>query len=220
MYSRLAIVRPVSTESLPIRVLIADDHALLREGIAGLLGASAGIDVVAQAADGREALELFERHHPEVTLMDLQMPLLNGLDALAAIRAGHGAARVIMLTTFSGDAHIARALTAGAMGYLLKGALRVNLVEAIRAVHAGQKYIPHEVAREIDAWFGSETLSARELAVLRLVASGHSNKEAAARLAIKEETVKAHVSAVLAKLGARDRTHAVTIAIKRGMLEV
>jgi two-component system NarL family response regulator len=210
----------VSTESLPIRVLIADDHALLREGIAGLLGASAGIEVVAQAADGREALDLHARHRPDVTLMDLQMPLLNGLDALAAIRAADGAARVIILTTFSGDAHIARALAAGAMGYLLKGALRVNLVEAIRAVHAGQKYIPDEVAREIDAWFGSETLSVRELAVLRLVAQGHSNKEAAARLAIKEETVKAHVSAVLAKLGARDRTHAVTIAIKRGMLEV
>ncbi|MES2348575.1 MAG: response regulator transcription factor [Pseudomonadota bacterium] len=210
----------MSTASLPIRVLIADDHALLREGIAGLLSASAGIEVVAQAADGREALELYARHRPDVTLMDLQMPLLNGFDALAAIRAADGAARVIMLTTFSGDAHIARALEAGAMGYLLKGALRVNLVEAIRAVHAGQKYIPDEVARELDAWFGSEKLSARELAVLRLVASGHSNKEAAARLAIKEETVKAHVSAVLAKLGARDRTHAVTIAIKRGMLEV
>lgn len=208
------------TESHPIRVLIADDHALLREGIAGLLGASAGIEVVAQAADGREALELYARHRPDVTLMDLQMPLLNGFDALAAIRAADGAARVIMLTTFSGDAHIARALEAGAMGYLLKGALRVSLVEAIRAVHAGQKYIPDEVARELDAWFGSETLSARELAVLRLVALGHSNKESAARLAIKEETVKAHVSAVLAKLGARDRTHAVTIAIKRGMLEV
>jgi DNA-binding NarL/FixJ family response regulator len=210
----------VPTESHPIRVLIADDHALLREGIAGLLGASAGIEVVAQAADGREALELYARHRPDVTLMDLQMPLLNGFDALAAIRAADGAARVIMLTTFSGDAHIARALEAGAMGYLLKGALRVSLVEAIRAVHAGQKYIPDEVARELDAWFGSETLSARELAVLRLVALGHSNKESAARLAIKEETVKAHVSAVLAKLGARDRTHAVTIAIKRGMLEV
>lgn len=210
----------MSTVSLPIRVLIADDHALLREGIAGLLGASAGIEVVAQAADGREALDLYARHRPDVTLMDLQMPLLNGFDALAAIRAADGAARVVMLTTFNGDAHIARALEAGAMGYLLKGALRVNLVEAIRAVHDGQKYIPDEVAREIDAWFGSETLSARELAVLRLVASGHSNKEAAARLAIKEETVKAHVSSVLAKLGARDRTHAVTIAIKRGMLEV
>lgn len=203
----------------PIRVMIADDHALLREGIASLLANHDGITLVGQAANGQEAVEQFVRLRPDVTLMDLQMPLLNGVDALMSIRALDIKARVIVLTTYKGDAQIERALHAGAAGYLLKGDVRLNLADAISAVHAGRTYIPKEVARELAAYFGAEGLSGRELEVLRLVAEGNSNKMVGQHLAIKEETVKAHVSTVLAKLGARDRTHAVTLARRRGMLE-
>ncbi|MDM5181612.1 response regulator transcription factor [Massilia sp. DJPM01] len=206
--------------ALPIRVLIADDHSLLREGIAALLAGDSGIEIVGQAADGEQALERFISLRPDVTLMDLQMPVLGGYDAMLAMRALERHARVLILTTYKGDARIARALGAGAAGYLLKCAIRLNLADAIHRVHAGHRYIPAEVAAEMAAYFGSDNLSGRELEVLRLVADGNSNREVGLRLAIKEETVKAHVSAVLSKLGAKDRTHATTIALRRGILSV
>ncbi|NHZ63193.1 response regulator [Massilia genomosp. 1] len=202
----------------PIRVLVADDHSLLREGIVALLAGDSGIEVVGQAANGEEALDCFIRLRPDVTLMDLQMPLMGGHEAMLAIRALAPNARVLVLTTYKGDARIARALGAGACGYLLKCAIRLNLAGAIARVHAGHRYIPAEVAAEMANYFGSDNLSGRELEVLRLVADGNSNREVGVRLAIKEETVKAHVSAVLSKLGARDRTHATTIALRRGIL--
>jgi two-component system NarL family response regulator len=202
----------------PIRVLIADDHLLLREGIAALLARAPNIALVGMAENGEEAVALYERLRPDVTLMDLQMPLLGGIGAMAAIRALDKRARIIVLTTYKGDTQIERALLSGAAGYLLKGAMRLDLAVAIEAVHGGGKYIPAEVAQEIDAYFGADALSAREIEVLRLVSNGNSNKEVGRQLAIKEETVKAHVSTVLAKLGAKDRTHAVTIATRRGIL--
>lgn len=204
----------------PIRVLIADDHALMREGIAAALAASPAVELVAAAVNGQQAVELFLRWRPDVTLMDLQMPLLSGFDAMTAIRAHQPQARILVLTTFRGDAQIGRALQAGADGYLLKCALRNDLIPAIEAVHAGRKFIPADVASELSAYFGADMLSGREIEVLRLVAQGNANKEVGRQLAIKEETVKAHVSTVLAKLGAKDRTHAVTIALRRGILEL
>ena len=209
----------MTSDTPPIRVMIADDHALLREGIASLLANQDGITVVGQASNGQEAVEQYVRLRPDVTLMDLQMPLLNGVESMMSIRALDNKARVIVLTTYKGDAQIERALRAGAAGYLLKGDVRLNLADAIAAVHAGRSYIPKDVASELAAYFGSEGLSGRELEVLRLVAEGTSNKMVGQQLAIKEETVKAHVSTVLAKLGAKDRTHAVTLARRRGMLE-
>ncbi|MFB9240655.1 response regulator transcription factor [Massilia antarctica] len=204
----------------PIRVLIADDHSLLREGIAALLAGDSGIEIAGQAANGEEAVQQFIGLRPDVTLMDLQMPMLGGHDAMLAIRALDRHARVLVLTTYKGDARIARALGAGAAGYLLKGAIRLNLADAIHRAHAGHRYIPAEVAAEMASYFGSDNLSGRELEVLRLVADGNSNREVGVRLAIKEETVKAHVSAVLSKLGAKDRTHATTIALRRGILSL
>lgn len=198
--------------------MIADDHSLLREGIVALLAGDSGIEVVGQAANGAEALERFGCLRPDVTLMDLQMPVMDGHAAMLAIRALAPQARVLVLTTFKGDARIARALGAGACGYLLKCAMRLNLADALHRVHTGHRYIPAEVAAEMAHYFGSDQLSGRELDVLRLVADGNSNREVGVRLAIKEETVKAHVSAVLSKLGARDRTHATTIALRRGIL--
>lgn len=205
-------------EPAPIRVLVADDHSLLREGIVALLAGDSGIEVVGQAADGEQAIGRFMALRPDVTLMDLQMPHMGGHEAMLAIRSLDPNARVLVLTTYKGDARIARALAAGAAGYLLKCAIRLNLADAITRVHAGHRYIPAEVAAEMANYFGSDTLSGRELEVLRLVADGNSNREVGVRLAIKEETVKAHVSAVLSKLGARDRTHATTIALRRGIL--
>ncbi|NHZ41740.1 response regulator transcription factor [Massilia sp. CCM 8693] len=202
----------------PIRVLVADDHSLLREGIIALLAGDGGIEIIGQAANGAEAVERFISLRPDVTLMDLQMPVMGGHEAMLAIRAVEPNARVLVLTTYKGDARIARALGAGACGYLLKCAIRLNLADAIARVHAGHRYIPAEVAAEMANYFGSDNLSGRELEVLRLVADGNSNREVGVRLAIKEETVKAHVSAVLSKLGARDRTHATTIALRRGIL--
>jgi DNA-binding NarL/FixJ family response regulator len=208
-----------SSSGHPIRILVADDHLLLREGIAAVLSDFAGMTLVGQACNGLEAVELYQRLRPDVTLMDLQMPVMGGVDAMLAIRAFDGAARLIALTTYKGDVQAGRALRAGATGYLLKGSLRFDLRQAIEAVHAGQTYISHEVRSELDAFFGADALSARELEVLALVAQGHANKAVGHQLAIKEETVKAHMSAILAKLGARDRTHAATIAYRRGILD-
>jgi len=203
-----------------IRVMIADDHPLLRSGINAVLARDRRIVVVAEAENGDMAVELFARHRPDITLMDLQMPGRCGIEAIAAIRAIDAQARIIILTTFSGDAQIMRALHAGASGYLLKNMARTGLIECIDRVHGGGQFLPQEVARAVACQPPSDNLSAREIEVLRLVAHGYSNQRAALRLGLKEDTIKAHMKTISSKLGARDRTHAVTIALRRGYWEV
>ena len=203
-----------------IRILSVDDHALLRQGIAALVGNQSDMELVAEATNGREAVELFRKHLPDVTLMDLQMPEMNGIDALSAIRGEFPEARVIVLTTYTGDVQVFRALKAGARAYLLKGLLRKELTETIRAVHAGQKRLAPEIAAEIAEHAIDGSLTPREIDVLRLIAVGNANKEIGAQLSLTEETVKGHVKNIMAKLGAKDRTHAVTIGLKRGIFEL
>jgi two-component system, NarL family, response regulator len=203
-----------------IKVLSVDDHALLREGIAALVNAESDMKLVAEASNGQDAIEKFRLHRPDVTLMDLQMPALNGIEAIIGIRSEFPNARIIVLTTYAGDVQVLRALKAGAQGYLLKGHVRRELLDTIRAVHAGQKRIPTEVAAELAEHAGEENLTPREIDVLRLIATGNANKEIAAQLSIAEETVKSHITNILAKLGANDRTHAVTIGLKRGIIEL
>lgn len=203
-----------------IKVMIADDHPLLRSGITAVLARDSRISVVAEAENGDMAVELFQRHRPDITLMDLQMPGRCGIEAIEAIRAIDGQARIIILTTFSGDAQIMRALHAGASGYLLKNMARTGLIECIDRVHGGAQYLPVEVARAVTYQPPSDVLSAREIEVLRLVAHGYSNQRAALQLGLKEDTIKAHMKTISSKLGASDRTHAVTIALKRGYWEV
>jgi len=203
-----------------IRVMVVDDHPLLREGIAGVLISQPDMKLVAEATNGMEAVEQFRAHRPSVTLMDVRMPEMNGIDALEAIRAEDPDARVIVLTTYRGDVQALRAIKMGAAGYLLKSSLRKDLLETIRAVNAGRRCIPQEIAAELAQHLGDDDLSERETGVLRLIAAGNSNKRVAALLSISEETVKAHVRNILSKLGAHDRTHAVIIALKRGIIEV
>jgi len=210
----------MSSDTRVIRVLSVDDHALLRQGIAGLVGCESDMEVVAEAANGREAVEAFRKHRPDVTLMDLQMPEMNGLDAIGAIRAEFPDARIVVLTTYAGDVQIVRALKAGARGYLLKGLLRKELLETIRAVHAGHKRLPPEVAGEIAEHATDDALTSREIDILKRIAHGNGNKEIGAQLSLTEETIKSHVKNILAKLGAHDRTHAVTIGLKRGIIEL
>jgi DNA-binding NarL/FixJ family response regulator len=203
-----------------IRVLAVDDHALLRDGIAALIANQSDMELVGEASNGREGVELFRVHQPDVTLMDLQMPEMNGIDALSAIRGEFPEARIIVLTTYAGDAQVFRALKAGARAFLLKGLLRKELLETIRAVHAGQKRLPPEIAAEIAEHATDASLTLREREVLGLIAGGNANKEIAAQLTLTEETVKGYVKNILAKLGANDRTHAVTIGLKRGIIEL
>ena len=207
-------------DSSLIHVLSVDDHPLVREGIAAILEAEPDMCLVAEATNAREAIQSFRQHRPDVTLMDLCMPDVSGTEAIARIRSEFPTARIIVLTSYSGDATIVGALKAGASGYLLKHTLRRELLDAIRAVHAGLRRIPPEIATEIAGYAGAETLTARELDVLRQVAGGHSNKAIAADLGISESTVKAHLGTVLAKLGADGRTHGVMIAVKRGIIHV
>lgn len=205
---------------MPIRVLVVDDHALLRDGLVAAIQAQKDMLLVAEASNGRDAVESFHQHRPDVTLMDLQMPQMSGLEAIRAIRADFPAARILVLTTYKGDGPARAALEAGAVGYLLKSTLRKELIDAIRSVHAGQRRIDAEIATEIAEHVADEALSPREIEVLRCLAAGNSNKSAGKLLGISDETIKTHVTSILAKLRARDRTDAVLIAIRRGVIDV
>jgi len=205
---------------LVIRVLAVDDHAIVRDGIARLIGTQSDMALVGEACDGREAVEGFRMHRPDITLMDLQMPNMCGIDAVIAIRGEFPEARIVVLTTYAGDVQVKRALQAGAQGYLLKGLLRKELLETIRAVHGGQKRLTAEIAAEIAEHAMDSTLTPREISVLKLIAGGNANKEIAAQLHISEESAKGYVKNILAKLGANDRTHAVTIGLKRGIIDL
>src|SRR5215469_1583487 len=208
------------SDSSLINVLSVDDHPLVREGIAAILEAEPGMRLVAEATNGREALQSFRQHRPDVTLMDLAMPDVDGIAAIARIRSEFPTARIIVLTSYSGDARMLGALKAGASGYLLKHMLRRELLDAIRSVNSGVRRIPPEIATEMAEYAGAEALTARELDVLRQVAAGRSNKAVATELQISESTVKAHLKTILAKLDADGRTHGVMIAVKRGIIHI
>jgi DNA-binding NarL/FixJ family response regulator len=210
----------MSSDSAVIRILTVDDHPLLREGIAALLKAEPYISLVGEAGDGAEAIEKFRLLRPDVTLMDVEMPNLNGIEAINQIRSEFPDARIIVLTTYTGDAKVVRALKAGARAYILKRHVHRELLEAIRTVHAGQKRIPPEVAAELAEHAADDELTAREIDVLRLVAAGNGNKQVADLLCIGEATVRTHVGNILSKLGANDRTHAVTIGLSRGIIDL
>lgn len=210
----------MSNPTKPIRILLADDHPVLREGVRALAADEADMEFVAEASSGLEAIEEFRKHRPDVVLMDLQMPDMNGIDAMMAIRKEFPNARFIVLTTYAGDVRISQALKAGARGYLLKSLLRRELLDTIRAVHAGQKRIPAELAGQVADHLADDSLTAREIEVLRLIAAGNANKIVADKLSITEETVKGHVKSILSKLGVNDRTHAVTVGLKRGIIEL
>jgi DNA-binding NarL/FixJ family response regulator len=207
------------TSAGKIRVLTVDDHPLVREGITAVINSQRDMEVVAQAASGRDAIECHRRHLPDVTLMDLRLPDLSGIDALSAIVADCPTARVVMLTTFEGDVEIQRAFAAGARGYLLKNSPPAELLEAIRHVHAGRKRIPTEVAAQLAEHIAEEPLTAREVEVLQRLAGGNRNKDIAELLSISEETVKVHVKHIMEKLGAKDRTGAVAIGVRRGIIQ-
>jgi DNA-binding NarL/FixJ family response regulator len=202
-----------------IKVLIVDDHPLMREGIAAVIQGENDILVVAEASDGKQAIELFRKHVPDVTLMDLQMSGMNGIEAIRAIRLEFPNSRFIVLTTYQGDVQALRALKAGATGYLLKNMIWKDLPESIRVVHSGRRRIPPEIAEALAEHVADDALTDREVQVLRRVAMGTANKSIAAEMSVSEATIKAHMKSILAKLGANDRTHAVTIAVKRGFLE-
>ena len=208
-----------STHNL-IRILTVDDHPLLRKGIAALVNAELDLKLVAEASNGKEAIDAFRSHQPDVTLMDLQMPEVDGLEAIETIRREFPEARIIVLTTYTGDMQVLRALKAGARGYILKGHVHKELLDTIRAVHAGQKRIPSEIAAELADHATDDPLTEREIDVVRLIAAGNSNKQIADQLSIGEATVKSHVTNILSKLGANDRAHAVTIGLKRGIIKL
>jgi len=203
-----------------IRVLAADDHPLIREGIAALISKQTDMELSGEAASGGEAVEKFRLLRPDVTLMDLQMPDMSGIDALIAIRNEYPSARIIVLTTYAGDTLAQRALMAGAQAYVLKGSVRKELIDTIREVHRGRKVVEPEVARELVQHMGEDILSAREVEVLALIAAGNSNKQVASALSISEETAKAHVKSIIGKLRANDRTHAVTLGLARGIIQL
>jgi len=210
----------MNQDTAPIRILAVDDHPVILQGIAGLIAVESDMKIVAEAANGREALQQFRKHHPDVTLMDLQMPEMSGLDATTAIRAEFPEARIIVLTTYAGDMQALRALKAGARAYLLKSSLRRELLDTIRAVHAGKKSISAEVSVQLAEHVAQEALTPLEVDVLRLIAEGKANKEIAGRLSLNEDAVKRQVRSILSKLDASDRTHAVTIGLRRGIIEL
>jgi DNA-binding NarL/FixJ family response regulator len=209
----------MSSSSQPIRILAADDHPLFRNGIAALVATQPDMQVVAQASNGKEAVQQFRTHHPDITLMDLQMPVMNGLEAMAEILAAAPEARIIVLTTYTGDVQVLRAMKTGARAYLLKSLLDKDLLEMIRAVHSGKKALSAEASYELAEHATDETLTPAEVDVLRLIAAGNANKEIGALLSVTEDTVKGRVKSILAKLRANDRTHAATIGIKRGIID-
>ena len=204
----------------PIRILLVDDHPVVRKGIAALVGDHTDLTLVAEAANGREAIQQFRTHHPDITVMDLQMPEMSGLDALIAIRNEFPEAKVIVLTTYAGDVQILRALKAGAYGYILKNSLHKELLDTIRAVHAGKKAFSPEASYELAQHSTDDALTPAEISVLRLIAAGNANKQIADQLSVTEETVKGRVKNILSKLGANDRTHAAMIGLKRGIIEL
>jgi DNA-binding NarL/FixJ family response regulator len=210
----------VSGDPKLIRVLSVDDHPLLREGIAALVNAEPDMKLIAEACNGEEAIEKYRFYRPEITLMDLQMPNMNGVDAITRIRDEFSNARIIVLTTYTGDTQALRALRAGARGYILKGHVHRELLAIIRAVHSGEKRIPPEIAAELADHATDDELSPRQVEILRLIAAGNANKNIADLLNIGEATVKSHVTSILSKLGANDRTHAVTIGLKRGIIDL
>jgi len=203
-----------------IRVFSVDDHPLLREGIAAIVNNQPDMVMVAQASNGREGIQQYREHRPDVTLMDLRLPDISGIDAMIAIRGEFPDARIVMLTTFEGDVEIQRALAAGARGYVLKNMPPKELADVVRQVHAGKKRIPHEIAAHLAEHMSDESLTARERDVLEHVAGGNRNKDIAERLCISEETVKVHIKHIMEKLGARDRTEAVAIAVRRGIIQL
>ncbi|CAN7213555.1 response regulator transcription factor [Phenylobacterium sp. LjRoot225] len=204
----------------PIRILVVDDHPILREGVALILEDRSDMVVVGEARDGVEAIVRFRELQPDITLMDLQMPGMSGLEAIKAIRAERPNARIVVLTTYDGDVQAVRALKAGAMGYLLKSSLRTEMLDAIREVHDGRRYLHRHIADEIALHVVDDPLSEREVAVLQLVAVGRANKQVAWELGVSEETVKAHLKAIFTKLDVADRTHAVTVAARRGIIDL
>ena len=208
------------SESRKIKILVVDDHPFLREGIVGAINSQTDMVLIGQASNGQEAVEQFRLFRPDVTLMDLQMPMMSGTDAIAAIRNEFPGARIVVLTAYKGDIQALRAFKAGAVGYLLKNMLRKELLDTIRIVDSGRRRIPPEIARELGEHVIDDELSEREIEVLKLIAAGTSNKIIAAELSLAETTVKTHVQNILLKLGANDRTHAVTIALKRGYIDL
>jgi DNA-binding NarL/FixJ family response regulator len=210
----------VTSPNTLIRILTVDDHPVLRKGIAALVNAEPDMKLIAEASNGQEAVEMFRSHRPDVTIMDLQMPEMNGTEAILQIQNEFPDARIVVLTTYNGDTQVLKALRAGARAYILKRHVHKELLETIRAVHAGQKRIPPDIAAELADHAADDALSLREIDVLRLIASGNSNKLIADRLSITEATVKSHVANILSKLGANDRAHAVTIGLRRGIIEL
>jgi DNA-binding NarL/FixJ family response regulator len=210
----------MNDQESPISILVVDDHPVVRAGIETLVAGQADMTVVAQATNGREAIQQFRSHHPDVTLMDIQMPEMHGLDALIAIRNESPEARIIMLTTYAGDAQVLRAIKAGAHGYLLKSSLHKELLETIRRVHSGKKALSAEVSYEVAEHATDDALTPSEVRVLQLIAKGNANKEIAEQLSVSEETVKGQVRNILSKLGAKDRTHAAMIGLKRGIIQL
>src|SRR5580700_3453868 len=210
----------MSADGSSIRILAVDDHSLIREGIATFIASQTDMALVAEASNGREAIQQFRKHRPDITLMDLQMPEMNGLDALAAIRGEFADAKIIVLTTYTGDVQILRALKSGAQGYLLKNTFHKELVDAIRAVHSGKKTLSAEASYELAEHSTDDALTPAEISVLKLIAAGNANKQIADQLSITEDTVKWRVKNILSKLGAHDRTHAAMIGLKRGIIDL